>query len=60
MAVASWDIKSTSISTPHLQGARVFTFDELKKITNSFSDANDIGTGGYGKVIYSIFVETGM
>ncbi|BAT13406.1 leucine-rich repeat receptor protein kinase HPCA1 [Oryza sativa Japonica Group] len=47
---ASWDIKSTSISTPHLQGARVFTFDELKKITNSFSDANDIGTGGYGKV----------
>uniref|UniRef100_A0A0D9XQS7 non-specific serine/threonine protein kinase n=1 Tax=Leersia perrieri TaxID=77586 RepID=A0A0D9XQS7_9ORYZ len=46
----SWDIKSTSISTPHLQGARVFTFDELKKITNSFSEVNDIGTGGYGKV----------
>ncbi|KAF0895247.1 hypothetical protein E2562_008578 [Oryza meyeriana var. granulata] len=46
----SWDIKSTSISTPHLQGARVFTFNELKKVTNSFSDANDIGTGGYGKV----------
>ncbi|XP_015697764.1 leucine-rich repeat receptor protein kinase HPCA1-like [Oryza brachyantha] len=47
---ASWDIKSSSISSPHLQGARVFTFNELKKITNSFSDANDIGTGGYGKV----------
>ncbi|KAJ1265223.1 hypothetical protein BS78_08G062900 [Paspalum vaginatum] len=47
----SWDMKSTSASTiPQLRGARTFTFDELRKITNNFSEANDIGNGGYGKV----------
>ncbi|KAL6842611.1 hypothetical protein ACP4OV_027455 [Aristida adscensionis] len=46
----SWDIKSTSDSVPHPRGARMFTFDELKKITNNFSEVNDIGNGGYGKV----------
>ncbi|KAL6642385.1 hypothetical protein ACP70R_020566 [Stipagrostis hirtigluma subsp. patula] len=46
----SWDMKSTSTSVPQLRGARMFTFDELKKITNNFSEANDIGNGGYGKV----------
>ncbi|KAF0888635.1 hypothetical protein E2562_016095 [Oryza meyeriana var. granulata] len=47
----SWDIKSTSTSTvPQVRGARMFSFDELKKITNNFSEANDIGNGGYGKV----------
>lgn len=47
----SWDIKSTSTSTaPQVRGARMFSFDELKKVTNNFSEANDIGTGGYGKV----------
>jgi hypothetical protein len=44
-------MKSTSASTvPQLRGARMFSFDELKKITNNFSEANDIGNGGYGKV----------
>ncbi|GJM87740.1 hypothetical protein PR202_ga03725 [Eleusine coracana subsp. coracana] len=47
---ASWDMKSTSTSVPQLRGARTFTFEELKKITNNFSEANDIGNGGYGKV----------
>ncbi|KQJ91855.1 probable leucine-rich repeat receptor-like protein kinase At5g49770 [Brachypodium distachyon] len=47
---ASLDMKSTSTSIPQLRGARMFTFDELKKITNNFSEANDIGTGGFGKV----------
>lgn len=28
----------------------MFAFDELKKITNNFSEANDIGNGCYGKV----------
>ncbi|XP_040385415.1 leucine-rich repeat receptor protein kinase HPCA1 [Oryza brachyantha] len=47
----SWDMKSTSTSTvPQVRGARMFSFEELKKITNNFSEANDIGTGGYGKV----------
>ncbi|KAG2623503.1 leucine-rich repeat receptor protein kinase HPCA1-like isoform X1 [Panicum virgatum] len=47
----SWDMKSTSASTvPQLRGARPFSFEELRKITNNFSEANDIGNGGYGKV----------
>ena len=46
-------MKSTSTSIPQLCGARMFTFEELKKITNNFSEANDIGNGGYGKVQFS-------
>ncbi|KAD3337830.1 hypothetical protein E3N88_33351 [Mikania micrantha] len=35
---------------PQLKGARWFSYDELKKSTGSFSQANQIGSGGYGKV----------
>ncbi|KAI7725405.1 hypothetical protein M8C21_018595, partial [Ambrosia artemisiifolia] len=35
---------------PQLKGARWFSYDELKKSTNNFSVANQIGSGGYGKV----------
>lgn len=35
---------------PQLKGARWFSYDELKKCTNNFSDRNEIGSGGYGKV----------
>jgi hypothetical protein len=28
----------------------MFNFDELRKIISNFSEANDIGTGDYGKV----------
>ncbi|XP_048141890.1 leucine-rich repeat receptor protein kinase HPCA1-like isoform X9 [Rhodamnia argentea] len=35
---------------PQLKGARWFYFDEIKKCTNSFSESNEIGSGGYGKV----------
>ncbi|XP_011084699.1 probable leucine-rich repeat receptor-like protein kinase At5g49770 [Sesamum indicum] len=35
---------------PQLKGARWFSYDELKKSTNNFSDNNLIGSGGYGKV----------
>ncbi|KAK1271094.1 putative leucine-rich repeat receptor-like protein kinase [Acorus gramineus] len=35
---------------PQLKGARWFSYDELKKCTNNFSDSNEIGSGGYGKV----------
>ena len=31
-------------------GAKAFTFEELKKCTENFSEANDVGGGGYGKV----------
>jgi len=36
---------------PQLKGARYFSFEELKKCTNNFSEINEIGSGGYGKVI---------
>ncbi|KAF8007596.1 hypothetical protein BT93_K1561 [Corymbia citriodora subsp. variegata] len=35
---------------PQLKGARWFSYDELKKCTNDFSEKNEIGSGGYGKV----------
>ncbi|GLT44494.1 hypothetical protein SLA2020_183860 [Shorea laevis] len=47
---AHWDVKKSSGSIPQLKGARCFSFEELKKYTNNFSEANDIGSGGYGKV----------
>ena len=50
LPAVSWDINSTSDSIPQLRGVRMFTFEELKKITCNFSEANDIGKGGYGKV----------
>ncbi|CAN4110817.1 unnamed protein product [Withania somnifera] len=47
---ASWDSNKHSGAVPQLTGARFFSFEELKKWTNNFSEANDIGSGGYGKV----------
>lgn len=56
---ANWDVNNkTSGSIPHLKGARGFSFEEVKKYTNNFSDANDVGSGGYGKV-YSGTLSTG-
>ncbi|XP_015169433.1 probable leucine-rich repeat receptor-like protein kinase At5g49770 isoform X2 [Solanum tuberosum] len=47
---ASWDSNKHSGAVPQLTGARFFSFDELKKWTNNFSETNVIGCGGYGKV----------
>ncbi|KAJ4766781.1 Leucine-rich repeat protein kinase family protein [Rhynchospora pubera] len=46
---ASWDPKSSG-SIPQLKGARMFTFEEIKKCTNNFAEMNEVGGGGYGKV----------
>ncbi|KZV24300.1 putative leucine-rich repeat receptor-like protein kinase [Dorcoceras hygrometricum] len=35
---------------PQLKGSRWFSYDELRKCTNNFSESNEIGSGGYGKV----------
>ena len=49
--IASWAPSGDdSGGAPQLKGARWFSYDELKKCTNSFSMSNEIGSGGYGKV----------
>ncbi|KAK8490844.1 hypothetical protein V6N11_066517 [Hibiscus sabdariffa] len=35
---------------PQLKGARWFSYDELKKCTNNFSESNELGYGGYVNV----------
>ncbi|KAL3620749.1 hypothetical protein CASFOL_035661 [Castilleja foliolosa] len=47
---ASWDPNTNSGGVPQLKGAKCFSFEELKRSTNNFSDTNCIGSGGYGKV----------
>ncbi|KAK4605530.1 hypothetical protein RGQ29_013546 [Quercus rubra] len=47
---SQWDPNGGSGSIPQLKGARCFSFEELKKYTNKFSEENSIGSGGYGKV----------
>ncbi|XP_022897051.1 probable leucine-rich repeat receptor-like protein kinase At5g49770 isoform X2 [Olea europaea var. sylvestris] len=47
---ASWDPKKESGSVPQLQGAKWFSFEDLKKCTDNFSESKCIGSGGYGKV----------
>ncbi|XP_044507956.1 leucine-rich repeat receptor protein kinase HPCA1-like [Mangifera indica] len=48
---ASWvPSGKDSGGAPQLKGARWFSYDELKKCTSNFSESNEIGSGGYGKV----------
>uniref|UniRef100_A0A1D1YN16 non-specific serine/threonine protein kinase n=1 Tax=Anthurium amnicola TaxID=1678845 RepID=A0A1D1YN16_9ARAE len=50
---ASWaPAGKDSGGAPQLKGARWFSFDDLKKSTHNFSEANEIGSGGYGKVTH--------
>ncbi|KAF3440645.1 hypothetical protein FNV43_RR18929 [Rhamnella rubrinervis] len=45
-----WDSNKNSGGVPQLKGARWFSYEELKNYSNNFSVANEIGSGGYGKV----------
>ncbi|KAK6144945.1 hypothetical protein DH2020_021765 [Rehmannia glutinosa] len=57
---ASWAPSGKdSGGAPQLKGARWFSYDELKKCTNNFSQSNQIGSGGYGKV-YRGVLSTGQ
>ncbi|KAM7474429.1 hypothetical protein LguiB_021672 [Lonicera macranthoides] len=47
---ALWDPTKNSGGVPQLKGARSFSFEELNKYTNNFSETNNIGSGGYGMV----------
>ncbi|XP_027335176.1 probable leucine-rich repeat receptor-like protein kinase At5g49770 isoform X3 [Abrus precatorius] len=50
----NWEQNKNSGTAPQLKGSRWFSFDDLKKYTNNFSEANTIGSGGYGKVYQGV------
>ncbi|KAD4179678.1 hypothetical protein E3N88_28269 [Mikania micrantha] len=45
-----WDQSNMCGGVLQLKGARLFTFEELQKYTNNFSEFNNIGKGGCGMV----------
>ncbi|MQL93227.1 hypothetical protein Taro_025866 [Colocasia esculenta] len=47
---ASWERVKGGGDAPRIRGPKWFSFDELKRSTKNFSEANEIGTGSYGKV----------
>ncbi|XP_020580288.1 probable leucine-rich repeat receptor-like protein kinase At5g49770 [Phalaenopsis equestris] len=56
---ASWlSAGKESDGAPQLKGARYFSYEELRKSTNNFAEANEIGSGGYGKV-YKGYLSSG-
>ncbi|KAK7302868.1 hypothetical protein RJT34_13765 [Clitoria ternatea] len=50
----NWEQNKNSGTAPQLKGARWFSFEELKKYTNNFSESNTVGSGGYGKVYQGV------
>ncbi|CAK7357242.1 unnamed protein product [Dovyalis caffra] len=56
---ASWDQNKSNGAAPQIKGVISFSFEEVKKCTNNFSDDNALGSGGYGKV-YKGTLPTGV
>ncbi|TKY53870.1 leucine-rich repeat receptor protein kinase [Spatholobus suberectus] len=50
-----WNTVESNSEIPQLKEARMFSFEELKKYTKNFSQINDIGSGGFGKVLNATF-----
>ncbi|EOA15173.1 hypothetical protein CARUB_v10028556mg, partial [Capsella rubella] len=51
---AKWNMSQSSIDAPQLMVAKAFTFEEMRKCADNFSEENDIGGGGYGQVYKGI------
>ncbi|KAH9624095.1 hypothetical protein KSS87_018309 [Heliosperma pusillum] len=47
---ANWLSPGSTTSSLQVTGSRLFSLEDIKKITNNFSQANQIGSGAYGKV----------
>eukprot|EP01018_Ginkgo_biloba_P025010 Gb_27827 [translate_table: standard] len=57
---AAWETSGKdSGGAPQLKGARWFSYNELKEATNNFSNDNEIGSGGYGKVYKGLLAAGG-
>lgn len=56
---AKWGVGEgeKDMAAPIIAGTRFFTFNEMKRVTNNFT--NEIGVGGYGKV-YSGILDNGQ
>uniref|UniRef100_A0A7I4BQM7 non-specific serine/threonine protein kinase n=1 Tax=Physcomitrium patens TaxID=3218 RepID=A0A7I4BQM7_PHYPA len=52
--------KAEDGNAPQLKGARWFTFNDMRRMTNDFDDDNMLGAGGYGKVYKGVMAETGV
>ncbi|XP_021720965.1 probable leucine-rich repeat receptor-like protein kinase At5g49770 [Chenopodium quinoa] len=55
--VSPWTSPGINTSPLQLSGSRLFTLDEVKKITDNFAAANDIGSGAFGKVYRGMLVD---